>query len=467
MRRIAGALALLMGLALGVPAASGSDATVPDGPPVTFLDGAVKVSIDPADRVEWTPERMARAKPVEFRPEVSDRKARPSVTTIEDLLAGPTPVVVPGKAPAPPTTLDRYLDASAGMVPYDSYVVEDPSDYSVAMHGKLYMLVDDDPYSEAVCSATVMPSATKMVVLTAGHCLKAPENGLWILDGAFVPGYLGNDQNPYAFWPLENMYVTQQWYESTQIPDDDYPPDSRYDVAAFTVQQYPYYGYPLGDVVGWRGIAFNLPQGQSYQSFGYPAAGKWDGEKMISCVSAPAVIDPSADGPPFTNGMGCDMTGGSSGGGWTIEDEAGDKYLNSVVSYGKGQYPEMQFGPYFGQVALELFEEVSGLDYPDVDEPDLETTGTSITFKLRKHLVASGRVSSADASCAVNAPVVIGKLKGNQATAVGQALTDGGGSFKVKVKDKPGKYVAIALDNYRDSFNLCSGSASSALKHGH
>jgi hypothetical protein len=141
--------------------------------------------------------------------------------------------------------------------------------------------------------------------------------------------------------------------------------------------------------------------------------------------------------------------------------------VNSVVSYGKDGFPEMQFGSYFGPVALEVYELIAETDFPEPPELELESFGTSITMKLKKHLKASGTVSSSSPACAANAPVIIGKVKGNTANAVAQTLSKASGKYSVKVPDKKGLYVAFALESYRDSFTLCGESQSQVLKHKH
>jgi hypothetical protein len=54
-------------------------------------------------------------------------------------------------------------------------------------------------------------------------------------------------------------------------------------------------------------------------------------------------------------GIDCDMTGGSSGGGWI----AGGSVV-SVNSYGYTTLPNVMFGPYQGSVAQSLYTQASG-----------------------------------------------------------------------------------------------------------
>jgi hypothetical protein len=49
-------------------------------------------------------------------------------------------------------------------------------------------------------------------------------------------------------------------------------------------------------------------------------------------------------------GIGCDMTGGSSGGGWTVGNT-----VYSVNSYGYSNRPNVMYGPYQGTVAQGVY----------------------------------------------------------------------------------------------------------------
>jgi hypothetical protein len=61
---------------------------------------------------------------------------------------------------------------------------------------------------------------------------------------------------------------------------------------------------------------------------------------------------------PETIGIGCDMTGGSSGGPWIV-DWGTNNYLNSNVSYGYIGVPDQFYGPYFGDAAQALYDAAS------------------------------------------------------------------------------------------------------------
>jgi hypothetical protein len=74
--------------------------------------------------------------------------------------------------------------------------------------------------------------------------------------------------------------------------------------------------------------------------------------------------------------IGCDMTGGSSGGGWIVEDvETGQGFVHSVNSYGYetggNGYEDTMFGPQMGNVAAAVHEAAGGDAPPDTIAPRL------------------------------------------------------------------------------------------------
>jgi hypothetical protein len=99
-----------------------------------------------------------------------------------------------------------------------------------------------------------------------------------------------------------------------------------------------------------------------------------------------------------------------------------------------------------------------------------KTHSRSVTLGLKKHLVAKGAVSVGDGftACAASVPVKIQRKTSSGWKNVGSTTTDASGSYKKKIKDKPGKYRAkapkVALNNGVD---VCLGDTSPARKHTH
>ncbi len=281
--------------------------------------GAVKTGESPREvRQYWTQERMASAIPG------------------DQLLAGVLPPV-PGLG-------DLGLgggDAQArGQV--HATRVADPRKPGVRTHGKVFFTLGGLNY---VCSGTSVNAPNKSLVVTAGHCTHG--NGSYASRFMFAPAF---DSGPSRFgrWTARKLKATPQWENSENI---------RYDAAFATMAERK--GRKLGAVVGSRGIAFNQ-RGSSFDVFGYPAEERFSGQQMYRCDSNAQGTD---SGPaPAPTRISCDMTGGSSGGGWVI----GGGRVNSVVSYGyectipigpicQNEEEGNLFGPYFGNDVKQLY----------------------------------------------------------------------------------------------------------------
>jgi V8-like Glu-specific endopeptidase len=190
----------------------------------------------------------------------------------------------------------------------------------------------------ASCSGTAVTSQNKSTVITAGHCVKL--SGAFHTNWSFVPAY-NNGNAPYGTWSARLLRATPQWVASEDI---------NYDVGAAVVNQLN--GQSLTDVVGSQGIAFNQARGQNMYAFGYPAAAPYDGTRLIYCSGRVFNAFLSSG-----LGMTCNMTGGSSGGGWFLNfsEASGTGIVNSVNSYKINFFPNWMFGPYFGTDAHNLY----------------------------------------------------------------------------------------------------------------
>ena len=190
-----------------------------------------------------------------------------------------------------------------------------------------------------VCSGTALLSGNKSVVWTAGHCVNDGA-GTFVTNWAFVPAY-ADGSAPYGTWTARRLLTTSGWNGSG---------DFSYDNGAAVVNTNGVRS--LTDVVGGVNPTFNYPRQQTYVSHGYPAAPPFNGERLYTCTS-PLQYDDTSANPP-TMGIDCDMTGGSSGGGWTVNGS-----LESVNSYGYTTLPNVMFGPYQGTVSQSLYTQAS------------------------------------------------------------------------------------------------------------
>jgi V8-like Glu-specific endopeptidase len=207
------------------------------------------------------------------------------------------------------------------------------------------------------CSASVVDDAraSYSMVLTAGHCVidKGKFGSNWL----FFPAY---DTSPaawndcagsaYGCWVADALYVnsnfaSQKRFNTTAVLND----------FAFAI-----FGTGgksdqlLEDVTGDSfGISFSGPStGTTLTALGYPAGAPYDGTDLTYC-RGPIGTDPATGGQTWS--MACDMTGGSSGGGWLSGDPTTfGAALRSLNSYGYTGDNHM-YGPKFTTTTQALY----------------------------------------------------------------------------------------------------------------
>jgi V8-like Glu-specific endopeptidase len=293
LRATASGLALAAGLALTLTSAGLASAAVKDSATSSVARHAAATTKSEQQRIVdyWTPERMKSAIPVGSKREAKGKPGGGS--------SGGTAVL---ETPQP-----RF--------------------------GKVFFTQGSANY---VCSGTATTSSNGDVVTTAGHCVNEGP-GAFVTNFAFVPAY-DNGAAPYGTWTAQTLLTTTQWRTSG---------DFDYDVG-FAVMNENSSNQSLTEVVGGYGIAFGQPRGQSMKAYGYPAAKPFNGQKLYSCTG---VVVQDTYGGSQDQGLACNMTGGSSGGGW-IQNGS----VSSVTSFGYTGVKNVLWGPYFGSVVQAVYQ---------------------------------------------------------------------------------------------------------------
>jgi V8-like Glu-specific endopeptidase len=213
-------------------------------------------------------------------------------------------------------------------------VVETPEVAPYAWNGRLYVRQAGE---EGFCSATAIDSASRRLVLTAGHCVNSgPRDGrpaAWSNYLEFVPGFnLG--AAPYGTFVLSGRPRALPGWTEDGNPD--------FDLGAFLTQP-DAEGAAVADAVGGATIVTDRGRRQRFETFGYPG----DTERMRTCVSGFAGTDPitATLTGPSTIGIRCDWAPGASGGGWLID---GGTAIDGLTSYIVGEGSRQRtYGPYF------------------------------------------------------------------------------------------------------------------------
>ena len=297
---LTGAALVACGL-LAVPAAA--NAAPPSVPP-GIDQHAVPAAEAAAAPGYWTSERMRSAIPADTL-----LAGKSASTPASDVAAG-----------APVT----YGKPTAGGDIQPMAASESP----VANIGKVFFTLNGRNY---VCSGNSVGATNGSVVATAAHCVHSGK-GKYATNWIFVPAY-ENGAAPYGQWSATKLTAPTQWTKGGDIT---------YDTAFAKVGTLN--GRTLAATVGGTAIAFNQARGLGYEAFGYPAAAPFNGQTLKSCAGT---ASPDPYGQTQSQGIPCDMTGGSSGGPWFL----GSGAQNSVNSFGYNNIPNVMFGPYYGSVA--------------------------------------------------------------------------------------------------------------------
>jgi hypothetical protein len=225
----------------------------------------------------------------------------------------------------------------------DFAVVADPTAPGFRQNGAIFIVL---PHHQGFgrCSGTSVDAPNRSVVITAGHCVNEGGPGRWFnKDWVFVPGY-HDGQRPFGVFVAKWIGATAPWIEGSENGD----------VGAAVVGRNER-GQTLGAAVGGDGIAWNLPPGQVFDVHGYPVAPPFDGASQRLCAGRPFLGHDVASfllPGPLNLALTCEVTGGASGGGWTIHGNV----LNSVTDYGYGDDRGTDFGAYFGDDVRALYE---------------------------------------------------------------------------------------------------------------
>ncbi|MCG5211659.1 trypsin-like serine peptidase [Streptosporangium soli] len=192
-----------------------------------------------------------------------------------------------------------------------------------------------------VCSASTVRSASRDVVVTAGHCVKDGA-GAWADNWTFVPGYR-DGRKPYGSYTARRMFVAEPWARGG---GDDH------DLGMVALNTSD--GKHVADAVGTQEIAFGGRRGGRTHGFGFPADPPYDGRELVYCAGR---LRQDPHGQSGDQGLTCDMTAGSSGGPWFtgFDAETGTGTITSVSSFKYTDDRRTMYGPYFGESAEQLY----------------------------------------------------------------------------------------------------------------
>ena len=203
--------------------------------------------------------------------------------------------------------------------------------------GALFTVTSGGGLGGHFCSASVVDSPARDLVITAAHCV----GGSGQL--AFVPGY-DNGRMPYGIWRVTRVIVGQSWISSAN-------PNA--DVAFLTVTGQD--GAKIQDITGGERLGIGQAAGQYVRVIGYPQASN----VPITCGNLARSFGPAQlvfDCGKYTDG---------TSGGPLLEDVNPTTGLGTVIGvvggYQQGgDTPSVSYAARFGALVADLYKTAVG-----------------------------------------------------------------------------------------------------------
>ena len=310
-----------------------------------------RATTDQALTAYWTPERMRDAQPADEAPALERAEAEQKLDAGEELAEAredatlgerPAPTGPAGKVePRQPRPSSPALDAkpaakAAAFLPGYPYY-----SFPARTAGKVFFTKSNG--LNYVCSGTIVNTAGRNSVWTAGHCAHDGAGGQYHRNWVFVPSY-SNGSAPYGYWSARLLVSTAGWVNSGDFASD----------IAVAIMN-PSYGYRIVDYLGGQGLTWNQSKRIAVTAFGYPAAAPFSGGLLWGCAGTTFPEWEYLWWSAETLGLACDMTGGSSGGGWLAFFNGNTGYLNGNNSYKYNNNPNVMYSPYYDDTAATLY----------------------------------------------------------------------------------------------------------------
>ncbi|HJP79819.1 MAG TPA: trypsin-like serine protease [Pseudonocardiaceae bacterium] len=191
------------------------------------------------------------------------------------------------------------------------------------------------------CTASVVLSPTRDLLLTAAHCVYGT-NG-YQSNVAFVPGY-HDGVAPYGTWPVSSLLVAQGWQTSR---------DQNLDFAFLTVAA-DADGRQIQDVTGGNLLGIDRGYDHTVTVIGYSDTADNPTDQPIECRTK------SFQAMPSQLQFNCHgYFDGTSGGPWLTgfdPDTGSGTVIGDIGGYEEGgDYEYTSYSPYFGRPTLELY----------------------------------------------------------------------------------------------------------------
>ncbi|HEY1824246.1 MAG TPA: serine protease [Trebonia sp.] len=197
-----------------------------------------------------------------------------------------------------------------------------------------------DASGEHFCTASVVASPGKDLLVTAAHCINGGNGGGYKSDIVFVPDYR-DGATPYGVWTPQRLLVAPQWANSA---------DPDFDVGFVILQSHD--GENIQQVLGASQLGYDSGYRYLVRVTGYPSSV----DAPITCLNWTS--QQSATQLQFNCGGYSDGTSGSP---WVTRFDTRSRTGTIVGVIGGyqqgGDTPSVSYSAYFGSGIHQLYEQ--------------------------------------------------------------------------------------------------------------
>jgi V8-like Glu-specific endopeptidase len=321
----------------------------------------------------WTPERMANAKPYPMESSSAASSAEGSVESIPQSSGSLKGLWQRPDGSVQVTDLSQPNSAGAltepyhGAIPYTQwqwfgrYLRNVPAGSPNLAISAVHKMFFTQNGSNFVCSSSTIGVDGAW---TAGHCVSDGSN-TFSTNVLVCPSY-DNGINPTAgCWGADTLWTLVAWHTTGNLDEDMGGIDTS-DTGTVNATQIGNFTGALGFGACFTNAACNI--NGNWLAMGYPAAAPFGGGKIETCASSLGYDDDAVAGGLASWAIGCDMTGGSSGGPWIYGfgrngGQPGGAALNFVVGHNDWRHTAIVNelnSPQFNCRAIVMYNSING-----------------------------------------------------------------------------------------------------------
>ncbi len=216
---------------------------------------------------------------------------------------------------------------------------------STEQNARVGAIFEKDDSGDHFCTASVVQSPGRNMLITAAHCAFDAETGEPVNDLVFAPDYR-DGKEPTGLWKVEKVVVDERWAKSQ---------DEDMDVAFLVLGSKD--GKQIQDVLGGNTLGIDPGFDNDVKITGYPTSS----ETPISCHNRATKFSDTQMRVRCT-----DFAGGTSGSPW-LADYDPKSHTGTVIGVlgghqGGGDEDDVSYAAYFGEAVADLYERAQEAD---------------------------------------------------------------------------------------------------------